>query len=149
MHLAQFNIGRMTYDLDDPRAADFVRGVDMLNRIAEQAEGFVWKYETETGGVVQDNVDDDPRVLINLTVWDSIEALTHFVFKTLHKHFLMRKAEWFTPLDRAHFVMWWIPEGHCPNLTEAQGKLEQLRTKGASDAAFDWAWVKAGKVAAQ
>ena len=149
MHLAQFNIGRMTYDLDDPRAADFVGGIDMLNRIAERSEGFVWKYETAMGGVVQDDVDNDPRMLINLTVWDSIAALKHFVFNTLHKHFLTRKAEWFTPLDRAHLVMWWIAEGHRPDLKEAQGKLEQLRIEGASDAAFDWAWVRDREVAAQ
>ena len=149
MHLAQFNIGRMTYDLDDPRAADFVGGIDMLNRIAERSEGFVWKYETAMGGVVQDDVDNDPRMLINLTVWDGIAALKHFVFNTLHKHFLTRKAEWFTPLHRPHFVMWWIAEGHCPDLKEAQGQLEQLRSEGASDAAFDWAWIRDREVAAQ
>ena len=138
MHLAQFNIGRMTYDLDDPRAADFVGGIDMLNRIAERADGFVWKYATEMGGVVQDDVDEDPRMLINLTVWQSVETLRHFVFNTLHKHFLARKAEWFTPLDRAHFVMWWVAEGHRPTLEEGLSRLAHLRKEGDSDHAFGW-----------
>lgn len=144
-HLAQFNIGRLTYDLDDPKVADFVGGVDMLNRIADRSDGFVWKYETGAGGVVQDEVDDDPRIVVNLTVWESVEDLRHFVYKTLHKHFLLRKAEWFRALDRAHFVMWWIPAGHQPDLAEARARLEQLRQHGATEAAFDWSWLERGE----
>jgi hypothetical protein len=143
--LAQFNIGHMTYDLDDPRAADFLGGIDMLNRIAERSDGFVWKYETGTGVVVSDDVDDDPRILVNLTVWDNAEALRHYVWNTLHKHFLKRRAEWFRPLERAHFVMWWIPAGHRPDLAEARAKLEQLRLHGASLAAFDWDWLQSSE----
>lgn len=141
MHLAQFNIGHMTYDLEDPRMADFNRGIDMLNRIAERSEGFVWKYETGVGGVVQEDVDNNPNILVNMTVWDSFESFQHFVWNTLHKHFVNRKSEWFTPLDTAHFVMWWIPEGHKPTLDEAREKLELLRRDGSTDAAFGWDWL--------
>ncbi|MEO1140058.1 MAG: DUF3291 domain-containing protein [Pseudomonadota bacterium] len=149
MHLAQFNIGRMTYDLDDPRAADFVNGIEMVNRVAEQSDGFVWKYETGTGGVVQETVDSDPRMLVNLTVWESVEALRRFVWKTLHKHFVTRKAEWFKPLGRAHFVMWWVCRGHRPGLAEAQGKLADLRHYGSTEAAFGWDFVPAHAEPAQ
>lgn len=141
MHLAQFNIGRLAHDLDDPRVADFVSGIDVLNRIAERSKGFVWKYETFAGGAVEVDVDDDPRIVVNLTVWDSVENLRHYVWNTLHKHFLTRKGEWFEKLDRAHLVMWWIPVGHRPGLDEARATLEQLRCSGASDQAFDWSWV--------
>ena len=141
MHLAQFNIGHMTYDLEDPRMADFNRGIDMLNRIAEQSEGFVWKYETGVGGVVQEDVDNNPHILVNMTVWDSFENFQHFVWNTLHKHFVNRKSEWFTPLDTAHFVMWWIPEGHRPTLDEARTKLDLLRQDASTDAAFGWDWL--------
>ena len=141
MHLAQFNIGHMTYDLADPRMADFNRGIDMLNRIAERSEGFVWKYETGVGGVVQEDVDNNPHILVNMTVWDSFESFRHFVWNTLHKHFVNRKSEWFTPLDTAHFVMWWIPEGHRPTLDEARTKLDLLRQDASTDAAFGWDWL--------
>ena len=141
MHLAQFYIGHMTYDLEDPRMADFNRGIDMLNRIAEQSEGFVWKYETGVGGVVQEDVDNNPHILVNMTVWDSFESFRHFVWNTLHKHFVNRKSEWFTPLDTAHFVMWWIPEGHRPTLDEARTKLDLLRQDASTDAAFGWDWL--------
>lgn len=138
MHLAQFNIGRMAFELDDPRMDGFRRGIDMLNRIAERSEGFVWKYETAFGGVVPDAVDGDPRVLVNLTVWDSIESLRFYVWNTLHRHFVTRRAEWFAPLDTAHFVMWWVPEGHLPDLAEALDRLERLRREGESEEAFGW-----------
>lgn len=149
MHLAQFNIGRMTYDLDDPRAADFVAGIEIVNRVAEQSDGFVWKYETGMGGVVQDDVDNDPRMLVNLTLWKSIEALRHFTYKTLHKHFVTRKAEWFAPLGRAHLVMWWVPKRHRPTLEEAQAKLALLRQNGSTEAAFDWAFARPAAEPAQ
>jgi hypothetical protein len=142
MQLAQLNIGRMMYDLDDPRAGDFLNGIDMLNRIAERSPGYVWKFETEFGGVVEGEFDNDPRVLVNLTVWESVASLHHFVWNTLHKHFVSRKEEWFTQLEVAHFVMWWVPDGHEPTLSEAQGKLEHLRRHGDSDAAFGWAYAK-------
>ena len=131
----------MAFDLDDPRMDGFRRGIDMLNSIAERSEGFIWKYETAFGGVVPEEVDGDPRILVNLTVWDSVEALRFYVWNTLHKHFVTRRAEWFAPLETAHFVMWWVPDGHRPDLAEAMGKLAHLRDEGDSAAAFGWSWL--------
>ncbi|MEQ9259995.1 MAG: DUF3291 domain-containing protein [Roseovarius sp.] len=134
--LAQFNIGRLAHDLDDPRVADFMNGIDVLNRIAERSEGFVWKYETEPGGVVEETLFGDPRIVVNLTVWESVERLRFFAFNTLHKHFYERRGEWFDPLGEPHFVMWWVPEGHRPTLVEAKERLEAYRTGG--DGVFGW-----------
>jgi hypothetical protein len=41
-------------------------------------------------------------------------------------------------MDGPHFVMWWVPVGHRPPLTEAKERLEHLATHGPSDHAFDW-----------
>ena len=138
-HLAQFNIGRLKYGLDDPRVADFVNGVEMVNRIAGRSAGFVWKYETGAGGVVDEQVDGDDRTVVNMTVWEDAEALREFTFMTLHKHFYKRRAEWFEPLDKAHFVMWHVAPGHEPTLAEGMERLEYLRNHGDSDHAFGWA----------
>lgn len=138
MHLAQYNIGRLRYDLDDPRVADFVGGTDMINRIAERSGGFVWKYETGEGGVVDDLVDGDPRVVVNMSVWVSVETLRHFVWNTLHKHFLTRTREWFEKMDQASFVMWWIPAGHRPDLAEAMARMTEYRANGAGEGVFGW-----------
>lgn len=138
-HVAQYNIGRLRYDLDDPKVADFVGGLEMVNRIATRSPGFVWKYETDTGGVVGVEIDSDPRVVVNMSVWENVETLQHFVWNTLHKHFIARAREWFAPMEQASFVMWWVQTGHQPDLGEAQARLEQYRQHGAGDGVFGWA----------
>ena len=47
MHLAQLNIARMLYALDDPRMAEFARALDRVNAAAERGEGFVWRMKSE------------------------------------------------------------------------------------------------------
>ena len=39
-HLAQLNIGRIRYDIDDPRMADFTDNLALVNGIAERSDGF-------------------------------------------------------------------------------------------------------------
>ena len=141
-HVAQYNIGRLRYDLDDPRVADFVNGLDTVNRVAERSEGFVWKYETDVGGAVDELVENDPRVVINMSVWEDVATLRHFVWNTLHKHFMARTRDWFEQMDKAHFVMWWVPVGHVPSLEEAQARLDDYRTHGAGPNVFGWADVR-------
>ena len=141
-HVAQYNIGRLRYDLEDPRVADFVKGLDTVNRIAERSPGFVWKYETGAGGVVEQRIQDDPRIVVNMTVWENVTALHHFVWNTLHKHFIERTREWFDTMPAAHFVMWWVPVGHRPDLAEAEDRLEQYRTGGPSKSVFGWSDVR-------
>ncbi len=137
MQLAQFNIGRLAYELDDPRVADFMNGIDILNRIAERSDGFVWKYETEPGGVVEEDLFDDPRIVVNLTVWENEDSLRRYVWNTLHKHFYERRRDWFEPMDQPNFVMWHVPTGHRPDLAEAMRKLSSYRS-GADDSVFGW-----------
>ena len=45
-HLAQLNIGRIRYEVDDPRMAGFVDNLASVNAIAERSPGFVWRYTT-------------------------------------------------------------------------------------------------------
>ena len=48
-HLAQFNIARIRYPLDDPRMVAFVDNVQRVNGLAEMIDGFVWRLQTEDG----------------------------------------------------------------------------------------------------
>jgi hypothetical protein len=75
---------------------------------------------------------------VNLTVWDSVEALERYVYQTVHKRFYGRREEWFDTMDGPHFVMWWIPAGHLPTLSEAKERLDYLAVHGPSDHAFGW-----------
>ena len=98
-HLAQFNIARIKYPLDDPRMADFVGNVARVNGLADGIEGFVWRLADASGNAMGMQVYDDPRVLPNLTVWENVEALERFVWKTVHSRFYGRRAEWFEHIE--------------------------------------------------
>jgi hypothetical protein len=136
-HLAQFNIARIRYPLDDPRMAEFVENVDRVNRLAEQIPGFVWRLADDSGHAMNMTVHGDPRVLPNLTVWQGVEALERFVFKTVHSRFYERRGQWFEPLATP-LAMWFVPAGHRPSLEEGVERLDRLTAEGPSEHVFGW-----------
>ncbi|WP_333715192.1 DUF3291 domain-containing protein [Yoonia sp.] len=145
MHLAELNIGRLLAPTDDPRVAEFMDNLDRVNGVAKRMPGFVWLMEGsgEPGtGNTENNLEDDPQFIVNLSVWEGPAALQTFVFETLHARFLDRRAEWFTPLVRMHFVMWWVPEGHQPTVDEAMAKLALREAEGDTEAAFGWDYLR-------
>ena len=145
MHLAELNVGRLVASTDDPRVADFMNNLDRINGLGKRMPGFVWMMEGsgEPGtGNTDAKIDGDPLFVSNLTVWEDYASLSTFVYDTLHKKFMDRKAEWFEALDNKHFVMWWVPAGHRPTLDEALAKLKYLQEHGETDAAFGWSYMK-------
>ncbi len=138
MHLAQLNVGKLRYDQDDPRVADFMNNLDRVNGIAERSPGFVWRLQDETGNATSIVAFDDPKVLVNLSVWETPEALEQFVWQTVHRQFYARRGEWFEDMDKTHFVMWWVKPGTTPTTQEARARLEYLWANGPSNYAFDW-----------
>ena len=138
MHLAELNIARLKYTLDDVRVAPFVKALDLVNGIAERSEGFVWRLKDESGNATDIDAFDDPRVIVNMSVWRDAGSFESFVWKTVHKQFYARRAEWFSIMDKQHFVMWHVEEGHRPDLAEAKERLEALNKHGDSDHAFGW-----------
>lgn len=144
-HLAQFNIARIRYPLDDPRIAEFVDNVERVNGLAEKIDGFVWRLQDESGHAMNMTVYDDPSILPNLAVWENVEALERFVWQTLHRRFYGRRREWFEPIEPT-LVMWWIPAGHRPDLAEAVARLDHLRAHGPSDFAFGWESIPAAQL---
>jgi len=80
----------------------------------------------------------DPTMAVNLSVWESIEALEKFVWQTAHTKIYNRKAEFFEKPTSPHFVMWWIDAGHIPTLAEAKERLDHLTAHGPSEQAFGW-----------
>lgn len=138
MHLAQLNIARPRFPLDDPRMAGFTDNLDRVNAVAERSPGFVWRLVGEGNDATDLRLDDDPEAIVNMSVWESAEHLEHFVWNTIHKRVYQRRAEWFPPLGRPHFVMWHIPAGHIPTLAEAKERLDQLALNGPSEHIFGW-----------
>jgi len=142
MHLAELNIGRLVADTDDPRVADFMNNLDRINGLGKRMPGFVWIMEGDSGGNTDTKLDDTGRFVPNLTVWEDKDSLETFVFNTVHKQFMDRKAEWFEVLDSMHFVMWWIPEGYRPTIDEAMAKLAHLEAQGEGPDAFGWTYLR-------
>jgi hypothetical protein len=137
MHLAELNIGRFRYPTDDPRMAGFMDNLDRVNAIAERSPGFIWRLKGDNNNATEFRVGDGYAV--NLSVWESPQALEDYVFKTVHVQFYKQRAEWFDKMEEPHMVFWWVPEGHRPSLEEAMHRLEHYRKVGASDFAFAWA----------
>jgi hypothetical protein len=144
-HLAQFNIARIRYPLDDPRMREFVENVDRVHRLADKIEGFVWRLHDESGHAMNMRVYDDPTILPNLTVWEDVEALERFVWQTLHRRFFARREEWFAPIETT-LVLWWIPAGHRPEMAEGVARLDHLIAHGASEHAFGWQQLPGAKL---
>lgn len=146
MHLAELNIGRLLAPTDDPRVADFMNNLDRINGLGKRMPGFVWMMEGSGApgtGNTEVKLDGDPQAISNLTVWEDLASLEQFVWNTLHGQFMARKGEWFEVLAQSHFVMWWVEEGHRPDMAEAMDRLAYLRAQGPSEHAFDWAWIRA------
>jgi hypothetical protein len=138
MHLAELNIARLKYPFDDPRIAEFADNLARVNAVADRSEGFVWRLQDESGDATSIHAFDDPMVIVNMTVWQSAEHLERFVWNTVHKQFYAKRAEWFELMQAQHFVMWWVDEGHVPDLAEAKARLDHLDANGDSDFAFGW-----------
>jgi len=68
-HLAQINIGRLVAPIDDTRIAEFVAQLDPINALAEESPGFVWRLKSDSGNATDIAYNDDPFVIVNMSVW--------------------------------------------------------------------------------
>ncbi|MEZ8730890.1 DUF3291 domain-containing protein [Vibrio splendidus] len=136
MKLAQLNIALAKYPLDAPEIKEFVDNLELVNGIAESSEGFVWRLKDESGDVTNIQAFDDPNMIVNMSVWDSVDSLKNFMFRTHHRDFMRRKGDWFHRLPEDTYVLWWIEEDHIPTLEEAIERLEHLREIGDTPYAF-------------
>ena len=135
-HLAQLNIAWARGAPDSPVMAEFMAALDRINALAEASPGFAWRLQTEDGNATAYRAFDDERTLVNLTVWNSLEALAEFVYRGAHVDVMRRRASWFERMPEAYLVLWWVPAGHHPTLTEAESRLSHLRANGPTAHAF-------------
>ena len=138
--LAQINIARMKgVNIEDPIMKEFVDNLEKVNALAESSEGFIWRLKDDAANdATAFNPYNDEQVIINVSVWESIENLENFVYKTFHTDFLKRRREWFQTFGKAYTAMWWIPEGEFPTLENAVEQLDFLQKNGASQTVFDF-----------
>jgi Domain of unknown function (DUF3291) len=135
-HIAQLNVGRAVAPPGSPELADFMAALDRINALADSSPGFVWRLQSASGNATDILVSADPRSLVNLSVWSSVEALFAFVYRSGHTAVMQRRREWFEKPAQAHQVLWWVPAGHIPTTAEALERLAQLRREGPTPQAF-------------
>jgi hypothetical protein len=134
--LAQFNIARMRAPIDDPLMEGFRSQLDRINAVADASPGFVWRLQTDAGDATAVRAYPDPLVIVNMSVWESLEALQSYVYRSPHQGPLRDRRQWFEAADGPILVLWWVPAGHLPTVEEAMAKLEHLRQHGPSPLAF-------------
>jgi hypothetical protein len=135
-HLAQVNIGRLRAPLDDPIMEGFRSQLDPINALADRSPGFVWRLQTEDGNATSIRPFADERMAINMSVWESLEALQQFVYRSAHIGPLRDRSQWFEPIEGPILALWWIPAGHVPTVAEAQERLQTLKARGPTAFAF-------------
>ena len=135
-HLAQINVGLLKAPLDHASMAEFVELLEPVNALADRSPGFVWRLvgEGEPDATGMRPFGED--LLINLSVWEGVDALWDFTYRTDHLELLRRRRSWFDRLSCAHLALWWVPAGTVPTLEEGGRRLEALRAKGPSVEAF-------------
>lgn len=139
--LAQVNIGRLAAARDSAQVAGFFAALDPVNAVADAADGFVWRLQTEEGDATAVTgftweQRGDHEVLLNMSVWASLEALTAFVYGPAHRKVLRQRRQWFEVMVEATVCLWWVPDGHRPTVTEAEQRLLHLRAHGPTAEAF-------------
>jgi hypothetical protein len=135
-HVAQLNIARMQAPLSDPIMAGFVAQIDRINAAAEASEGFVWRLEMPDPEAISMRAFGDPTMLVNMSVWSSLDALRRYVYHGAHAGPLRDRTRWFLPMDGPSSVLWWVPAGHRPDLAQGKTRLVHLAQRGPSATAF-------------
>jgi hypothetical protein len=137
-HLAQVNIGRIKAPLDDPRMAGFMSRLDELNALADRSPGFVWRLQTSEGNATYFRPYDDDRILMNMSVWENVEALRNYVYRTVHIELVRQRQEWFETFASNYLALWWVPAGHKAGIDEAKKRIAHLDTYGPTEYAFNF-----------
>jgi hypothetical protein len=133
--LAQVNIALPRAPVDSPLLAEFVALLDPVNALADRSPGFVWRLQDETGNATSIPVLGDERLIVNMSVWETIEALWDFAYDGDHLKVMRRRREWFERIEM-HMALWWVPAGHHPTVAEAEERVEHLREHGPTPFAF-------------
>jgi heme-degrading monooxygenase HmoA len=135
-HLAQINVARAKADMESAVMQGFVSRLEEINTLADSSPGFVWRLQDECGDATSILVFDEPLLLVNMSVWESLEALKNYVYQSLHVEVLRNRNAWFNAMKETHLALWWIPAGHLPTTAEAKRKLEHIRQHGPTAEAF-------------
>lgn len=133
--VAQVNIARALAPMNADQMAGFVAALEPINALADAAPGFVWRLQDDSGDATSIRVFEDKSMLINMSVWESVDALADFVYRSEHTAVMRGRKQWFETM-RLYLTLWWVRSGHRPTPGEARDRLEHLRLHGPTPHAF-------------
>jgi hypothetical protein len=136
--LAEINVGRLVAPYGTPPVAEFVASLPKINALADAQPGFVWRLTGEGDDATDIQIFDDPLMAMNMSVWEDLESLAAFVYRSSHRDFMRRRREWFEPPGEAYMALWWVPAGERPTAAEGRARLEALRRDGPTPFAFSF-----------
>lgn len=116
----------------------FVDRLDEINHLADISPGFVWRLK-DGESAVSISVYEDPAILVNMSVWEDLESLKNYVYKSVHIELLKQRNFWFNKMLDAHQTLWWIPAFHTPTISEGKERLKHFQENGATAQAFNFA----------
>ncbi len=134
--LAQMNIARAKAEMNTNVMKGFVDRLDEINALADKAPGFVWRLQSEDGDSTSFRIFNDPLLLVNMSVWENLDTLKNYVYKSMHVELIRDREAWFNKLEHIHQVLWWIPTGHIPTAEEGKKKIDLLQSNGSTPQAF-------------
>jgi hypothetical protein len=137
-HLAQVNVATLRFPLDGPELAGFVAQLEPINALADGTPGFVWRLQTEDGDATSIRPFGDERIMVNLSLWESLEALRGFVYASRHLDVMRHRREWFDKMADPILALWWVPAGTIPTVAQARERLELLAGQGPTAGAFSF-----------
>jgi hypothetical protein len=133
--LAQLNLAKAKFPLDSKALRGFTDNLDRINLLAENSLGFIWRLQTEDGDATGiDHFGAD--TIVNMSVWQDIESLHNYVYRSAHIEVMSRRKEWFHRFESVYAVLWWVELGHLPSLEESEQRLASLASKGPTSCAF-------------
>ncbi|MFN8528936.1 MAG: DUF3291 domain-containing protein [Anaerolineae bacterium] len=136
LQIAQINVARRLAPLNDPVMAEFVAQLDKINALADISPGFVWRLKENLNDPTSIHVFEDEYILINMSVWESIDTLYQYAYYSAHADVFRKRSDWFSRLGKPNMALWWVPANHQPSELEGKTRLEHLQTHGASAYAF-------------
>jgi hypothetical protein len=135
LHLAQVNIAKILEPLDSPKMRGFVDNLDRINAIADKSEGFIWRFKDEDKDLAKSIFKDD-ALIVNISVWNDLEALFNYTYKSVHLEIFKQKKEWFSKLRMTHMAFWYVPLDYKPTFQDAKSRLDYLNKNGETPYSF-------------
>jgi hypothetical protein len=135
-YLAQINIAEQLYPKGDERIQPFFDAIPRINELAERSTGFVWRLRDEDDNATSIRWNDNDMLIVNMSVWESVDALHAFTYATDHVAVYRQRRDWFHKMPTMHMALWYVPIGTIPTLDDARLALHRLDTVGATPLAF-------------